>query len=295
MSLLFKYFYDGDVDKFRALLAPAGHNAHNASRGYSTGGAGGGSGSTGAFATSPKAVTKSRKTSGWGAGFGGGKHGASTLGKNEVNARDHMGLTVLLRAASSTADNAIDFIEALLDHPGIDLYVQDLDSGWNCLHRALYVGNISIARLLLDKERRNHSGETIGASVTKVGHLIKTKDHEGNSPFDLFNSTIGERELDQLEHWDSSDDEGEMPHSSRDQSVLFPCYRCLRSYMWVYADALAVRIEAVTTLPFRVSRSMLAAMSSSPLGATRTFPWALAIKTIGTSPNVSCSSGLITS
>jgi hypothetical protein len=220
MSLLFKYFYDGDVDKFRALLSPAGYNAHPASRGYNSGGGGGaGSGSPGAFATSPKAVTRSRKTSGWAPGYGGGKHGASTLGKNEVNARDHVGLTVLLRAASSTSENAIEFVEALLDHPAIDLYVQDPESGWNCLHRALYSGNISIARLLLDKERRNLSGETIGASVSKVGHLIKTKDHEGNSPFDLFNSTIGERPSQEEKEWDSSDDEGEVSRFRRNQSV----------------------------------------------------------------------------
>jgi hypothetical protein len=218
MSLLFKHFYDGDVDRFRALLAPAGYNAHPASRGYSSGGGGGG-GSSGAFATSPKAVTKTRKTSGWGSGYGGGKHGSSTLGKAELNSRDHMGLTVLLRAASSTAENAIEFVEALLEHPAIDLYAQDWENGWNCLHRALYVGNISIARLLLDKERRNLSGETIGASVSKVGHLIKTKDHEGNSPFDLFNSTIGERPSEEQEDWDSSDDEGEGMRVRKNQSV----------------------------------------------------------------------------
>lgn len=218
MSLLFKHFYDGDVDKFRALLAPAGYNAHPASRGYNTGGAGAGA-SPGAFATSPKPVTKSRKTSGWSSGYGAGKHGGSSLGKSEVNARDHMGLTVLLRAASSTADNAVEFVEALLDHPALDLYIQDWENGWNCLHRALYVGNISIARLLLDKERRNLSGETIGASASKVGHLIKTKDHEGNSPFDLFNSTIGERPSEEEREWDVSDDEGDGMRVRKNQSV----------------------------------------------------------------------------
>lgn len=219
MSLLFRHFYDGDVDKFRALLAPAGYNAHPASRGFSSGGGGGGVGSPGAFATSPNPVTKQRKTSGWASGFGGGKHGSSALGKNEVNARDHMGLTVLLRAASSTDTNAIGFVEALIEHPAIDLYVQDPESGWNCLHRALYYGNISIARLLLDKERRNLTGETIGAYISKVGHLIKTKDHEGNSPFDLFNSTIGERPSEEIEEGDSSDDEEEGMRVRKNKSV----------------------------------------------------------------------------
>ncbi|OIW24498.1 BTB/POZ domain-containing protein [Coniochaeta ligniaria NRRL 30616] len=219
MSLLFKHFYDGDVDKFRALLAPTGYNAHPASRGYNNAGGGGGA-SPGAYATSPKAVTKSRKTSGWGSGYGPGKHGGSSLAKNEVNARDHLGLTVLMRAASSTAENAIDFVEALLEHPALDLHLQDYENGWNCLHRALYVGNISIARLLLDKERRNLSGETIGASASKVGHLIKTKDHEGNSPFDLFNSTVGERPFAEEAEQDISEDEGEGKRVRENHFVL---------------------------------------------------------------------------
>jgi ankyrin repeat protein len=113
-------------------------------------------------------------------------------------------LTILLRAASSTAENAVPFVEALLAHPGIDIYAQDPESGWNALHRALYTGNISIARLLLKKERNDLMGHT--ASVHRVGQLIKTKDHEGNSPFDLYNSTIGERDLKGLEERSEDDD-----------------------------------------------------------------------------------------
>lgn len=116
------------------------------------------------------------------------------LGRLEVNSRDHAGLTVLLRAAASTDLQAHDFLQALLEHPALDLYVQDPESGWNALHRALYHGNILIARLLLDKERSyllNHAP----TPTSKVGQLIKTKDHEGNSPFDLYSSTIALRSL----------------------------------------------------------------------------------------------------
>ena len=118
------------------------------------------------------------------------------MGRNEVNSRDHAGLTILLRAASSTSENALPFVEALLTHPAIDIHLQDPESGWNALHRALYVGNISIARLLLEKERQDLAGHT--ASFSRVGRLIKTKDHEGNSPFDLYNSTIGERDIKEM-------------------------------------------------------------------------------------------------
>jgi hypothetical protein len=156
------------------------------------------------FGTSPRNAQKSRKPAGFGTGPGSARHGHGGLGRGEVNSRDHAGLTVLLRAASSTAENAISFVEALLEHPAIDLYAQDPESGWNALHRALYAGNISIARLLLEKERKDLTGHT--ASLHRVGQLIKTKDHEGKSPFDLYHSTIGERSLKELVEDESPED-----------------------------------------------------------------------------------------
>ncbi|KAK4457384.1 hypothetical protein QBC42DRAFT_318423 [Cladorrhinum samala] len=204
--LLWKYYWDDDVDKFRRLLSPAAPNAQNTARSphpaYAGIGAGAGAASPG-LGTSPRPTPKSRKLTGIGAGSGNARGGGG-LGRNEVNSRDHAGLTLLLRAASSTSENAVSFVEALLEHPAIDIYVQDPESGWNSLHRALYAGNISIARLLLEKERKDLTAHT--ASLNRVGHLIKTKDNEGNSPFDLYNATIGERSLKDLDETDQSDD-----------------------------------------------------------------------------------------
>ncbi|KAK4249697.1 hypothetical protein C7999DRAFT_39184 [Corynascus novoguineensis] len=199
--LLWKYYWEDDVDQFRRLLVPAGHGAQNGPRNQNlTSGLAGSPG----YGTSPRATAKSRKLPGFGTGSGGARHGHGGLGRNEVNSRDHAGLTVLLRAASSTAETAVSFVEALLEHPTIDIYAQDPESGWNALHRALYAGNISIARLLLEKERRDLTGHT--ASLHRVGQLIKTKDHEGLSPFDLYHSTIGERSLKELVELAESDD-----------------------------------------------------------------------------------------
>ncbi|KAK0704126.1 hypothetical protein B0T21DRAFT_387880 [Apiosordaria backusii] len=184
--LLWKSYWEDDVDKFRRLLSPAGHGAQNATRNSNIGAAG-----SPAYGTPPRSTPKSRKTQG---------HGNGSLGRSEVNSRDHAGLTILLRAASSTAENAVSFVDALLEHPAIDIYAQDPESGWNALHRALYAGNISIARMLLEKERADLTGHVV--SVNRVGQLIKTKDHEGNSPFDLYNSTIGERNL---KDWDTAE------------------------------------------------------------------------------------------
>ncbi|KAH6842775.1 hypothetical protein B0I37DRAFT_356812 [Chaetomium sp. MPI-CAGE-AT-0009] len=202
--LLWKHYWEDDVDRFRRLLAPAGPGTQNGPR--NSGLAPGIAGSPG-YGTSPRAATKSRKIPGFGTGPGSTRHGHGGLGRNEVNSRDQAGLTVLLRAASSTASNAISFVEALLEHPAIDIYVQDPESGWNALHRALYAGNVSIARLLLEKECKDLTGHT--ASLHRVGQLIKTKDHEGFSPFDLYNSIIGERSLKGLVKQQRPDDESD--------------------------------------------------------------------------------------
>ena len=203
--LLWKYYSDDDVDRFRRLLAPAAYGSQNGPRGSSL--APGTTGASPGYGTSPRASAKSRKVQGFGTGAGSARHGPGGLGRSEVNSRDHAGLTVLLRAASSTAENAISFVETLLDHPAIDIHAQDPESGWNALHRALYAGNISIARLLLEKERKDLTAHT--APSHRVGELIKTKDREGHSPFDLYHSTIGERSLRELAKQDKPDDGSE--------------------------------------------------------------------------------------
>ncbi|KAK7991881.1 myosin [Apiospora saccharicola] len=196
--LLWKYYWENDVDRFRRLLAPAGYSQNT----YPSKGSGiVGVGSPGAYGSSPRPLTKSsRKISGQAPGG---------FSKADLNSRDHAGLTLLLRAASSTSTNAISFVEALLDHPAIDLYAQDLESGWNALHRALYNGNISIARLLLDKERNDLHVSIVGSNATKIGHLIKTKDNEGNSPFDVYNATIALRSLRMAEERAKADDDSD--------------------------------------------------------------------------------------
>ncbi|RYP72020.1 hypothetical protein DL771_004489 [Monosporascus sp. 5C6A] len=207
--LLWKYYWENDVDKFRRHLASAGRT-HQPPK---SSGLGVGVGSPVAFGSSPRNVTKSRKVSGPAAITAISKNTGNALGKNEVNSRDHAGLTLLLRAASSTSPTAVSFVEALLDHPAIDIYIQDAESGWNALHRALYNGNISVARLLLGKERRDLT-ESLGGSVSRIGRLIKTKDHEGNSPFDVYNATIALRSLKVSEDNANSDNESDEEEDS---------------------------------------------------------------------------------
>ncbi|KAH7157668.1 hypothetical protein B0J13DRAFT_467787 [Dactylonectria estremocensis] len=192
--LLWKYYWENDVDRFRRLLAPTSYSNYNASKSPAVGGGSFPNRSPSGLGTSPRPVAKQRRTSGHHQTPVKSKDVGQNLGRAEINSRDHAGLTVLLRAASSTDSNARDFVQILIEHPSIDLYAQDPESGWNALHRSLYAGNVSIARLLLERERMVLTSHNV-TSVNKVGMLIKAKDHEGNSPFDVYNSTIAARSL----------------------------------------------------------------------------------------------------
>ncbi|MBE3109721.1 MAG: ankyrin repeat domain-containing protein, partial [Acidobacteria bacterium] len=90
----------------------------------------------------------------------------------------------------------LDECDGVGGHGGRRAQEEDPESGWNALHRALYAGNVAIARLLLRAEQRIMTETPGGAVSSRVGELIKAKDREGNSPFDLYNSTIAARTVD---------------------------------------------------------------------------------------------------
>jgi ankyrin repeat protein len=61
----------------------------------------------------------------------------------DVNSRDWLGRTVLHLACSLPEPYALSYVRLLLAHPAINVNVQDVESRWTALHRALYAGNIS--------------------------------------------------------------------------------------------------------------------------------------------------------
>jgi ankyrin repeat protein len=69
----------------------------------------------------------------------------STALLTDVNARDWLGRTVLHLACAVSARPATEYVRLLLAHPGIDVNLQDVESHWTALHRALYDGNIVAA------------------------------------------------------------------------------------------------------------------------------------------------------
>ncbi|CDO69783.1 hypothetical protein BN946_scf184766.g28 [Trametes cinnabarina] len=92
----------------------------------------------------------------------------------DVNARDHLGRTVLHLAASAQDAAAPEYVRMLLTHPTINVNVADAESHWTPLHRALYHGNLTTALLLLQRPDID----------------LTLRDIEGYTPFDLYNSTI---------------------------------------------------------------------------------------------------------
>ncbi|EHK96040.1 putative BTB/POZ domain-containing protein 1 [Glarea lozoyensis 74030] len=213
---LWKYFHDDEIERFRKLLANAVHNPQYSAKGHGGGinhGLGIVAGSPGTYSTSPR-VAKGRKVSGQ-AGAIGGRGASHAVSRLDVNSRDHAGVPLLGRIASSDAESAIEFGLALIEHPGIDLYAQDAENGWTALHRALYFGNVTLARAMIEKDTRSPSG--LEGSAQKVASsIIKVKDLEGNSPFDVYNATIARQRPSYGTTTYNSDDESE----DEDESAL---------------------------------------------------------------------------
>ncbi len=230
-NLLWKYYLEDDVEKFRKLLANSHSSTQYVSKGHT--GSTGGSGSVGAvvgspasgFGTSPRATNKGRKSSGYGAGST-TKNQNHHLGRSELNSRDRSGLTLLHRASSSKGTNAISFALALIEHAMVDIYIQDLESGWTALHRALYFGNITIARALMNRESKDSTGQVVNNSIVRTNALIKIKDHEGNSAFDVYNATIARRTLrhpgqvETVEGSEADDDDSVGPGSQESDTIM---------------------------------------------------------------------------
>lgn len=205
-TLLWSAYLQDDLDKFRNLLANATHapthtlKSHAGGSIHNNNGLGFAAGSPGVgLGTSPRNTPKARGTKG----------ANLNITKSDINSRDYVGLTLLHRSASSTNPNAVDYAQALLDHPLVDLYLQDYENGWTAFTRALYFGNIRIARAILQKDLTNG---------VRAGSLIKIKDNEGNSPFDVYNSTIARRVLGST-FQDSSSTGGESDDSDHNEET----------------------------------------------------------------------------
>ena len=181
---LWKYYFEDDLDSFRGLLATATFSGAHTRTAVSSAATSTIAGSPGRLLATSPLKSKSK----------GGRISGNTLAltRADLNARDSRGLTLLHHIASSSTQNASSYALALLQAPMLDLYVQDQESGWTSLHRALYFGNIAIVRALMARDIK----DAVSTNASNhAGGLIKIKDKEGNAPFDVYNSTITSRTL----------------------------------------------------------------------------------------------------
>ncbi|CRG84472.1 putative E3 ubiquitin-protein ligase HERC6 [Talaromyces islandicus] len=199
-STLLKYFFQDDVDSFKRLLA----NISNAPAGQrSVGGNGTPKIGSPSLGSSPNTGPRNKKAAGTSPAASFPDRASSLRGnpspwsRAQVNARDQHGRTILHLVSSSTKPSAIDFANALLEIPFVDIYVQDVESGWTALHRALYSGNAAIAHALIMRDMRG-AIDFSAPSNTQNPSLIKMKDREGNSPFDVYGATIVDRDIKQI-------------------------------------------------------------------------------------------------
>ncbi|EPS41546.1 hypothetical protein H072_4547 [Dactylellina haptotyla CBS 200.50] len=176
-SRLWRAYFENDLEKFRNLLGlsedrPRGTYAFN-------------SGSLTNESHFDLPSPPSRQSAFVGGITAGGESKVVALNRFQINSRlpanilanplaPVTGATLLHHAVTA---NKLQFVELLLKHPQTDLFLQDFESGWTALHRALYFGNISIAKRILSRDESSYG-------------LVKIKDREGNSPFELFESTI---------------------------------------------------------------------------------------------------------
>lgn len=205
-SKLWEFFIQDDVESFQRLLANATFAGPRAA------GSGGASlaataanltykaGSPGSMISSSPNPPKQKKNIGSSPGTSaperpGFQRAGTTLSRADINARDHYGRTLLHHIASSSKPSATKFARILFEIPFLDIYVQDWESGWTALHRALYAGNATIALALMERDQRDATDFSKVEKTGQIGSLIKIKDREGYSPFDVYGATITSRDI----------------------------------------------------------------------------------------------------
>ncbi|KAH1333037.1 hypothetical protein KXX47_001835 [Aspergillus fumigatus] len=220
ISTLWESFLRDDVESFQRCLANANYTSGSQRPSAAGGGSGFKVGSLDGVTPSSPFSSKGKKLSGTSPGATtpdrntGSPRPGKALSRADLNTRDHYGRTLLHLISSSQKPSAIHFAKSLLKIPFLDLYAQDWESGWTALHRALYAGNATIAQALM---ARDISDVTDFSKSGNVGHpsggLIKIKDREGFSPFEVYGATIASRDIKRITSSSASLIPSELEHS----------------------------------------------------------------------------------
>ncbi|WVQ98856.1 hypothetical protein IAU59_005987 [Kwoniella sp. CBS 9459] len=164
MPNLHVHFGNGNLKAFRQELDGTASNSNNTNNGGGGGGGGGWKGNANGVGPGSASGGRSWSMGGW----------SGPPVKADINERDQHGRTVLHLATASLTPIAYNFLNMILRNPNVSVNLQDTESGYTALHRALFVGNIRAARDLLARS-------DIDTSI---------KDSEGMTAFDLYNGTV---------------------------------------------------------------------------------------------------------
>ena len=124
----------------------------------------------------------------------------------KVDELDSFGQTALMLAASMGNDEAV---AVLLNH-GASTSLQDFESGWTALHRALFSGHVRTSLLLLKAGANLEDSAASGGASGEWREVVRPKrqwgrslnntntwrspiDHDGNSPLDLLSQQLMSR------------------------------------------------------------------------------------------------------
>lgn len=129
-SLLHEFWEARSLERFRAFLSP---NSRGGGRNnFASGSAGGDSAVTFSGSLGGSSLSRSPGR------FYDGSNGTAGPTKDEANARDKFGRTVLHLVASCKVEDksaAADYLEALLQCQVVNVNLQDRENAWTALHR----------------------------------------------------------------------------------------------------------------------------------------------------------------
>ncbi|KAI5807959.1 hypothetical protein DFH27DRAFT_598807 [Peziza echinospora] len=185
-NYLWKFYLENDAESFRRLLLEGNLPSGGKPKRANIGDAGAASRAPNSAAENGQIINENKSNISRPKATQGSKSQNLRVSFNRQTLKEYDSNGRSLMHLASTEPRYLSFLQALLKHPQTDLLHPDLESGWTPLHRALYHGNISAARLLF-------STATVlaGPSGGPVGNLIvKSKDRSGETPFELFDSTI---------------------------------------------------------------------------------------------------------
>lgn len=185
-SAIHEIYEQRNLGRFRTFLSAGTPGKQRGSQkdkdrdneyGYGVAGAGAGSVGAGPGAGVGNSFSRSPR---FGAYHFDGSAASIQPSKDEINARDRWGRTVLHLIASNATENVSgsgsDFLELLLTCPSINVNVQDKENGWTALHR--YSEQAGVLEILANRGDKSHYRAVYAGNLVTARRLLQHSDTE---------------------------------------------------------------------------------------------------------------------